>query len=225
METRETQLEKRMLHLRTRLLTMCASTQQALEDSYIALVNMDEVKAHAVIDHDEEIDMMENEIDDMALSILACEQPVASDLRMVVSSLRMVVDLERIADEAVHIAERAILIRGMPFIPDELVSFMKTAVDLFTRATIAFSEGNVDDALRIHHEEANHSQREMAILQTAIGGTDGLFAKEPWTAMYTILIARSINRIIRRASNIAEHTYFAHAGHSLKHIRKDQSCS
>lgn len=214
----ETRLEQKMVHLRARLLTMCAATQKALEDSYNALENLDEVKAHKVIEQDKEIDMLENEIDEMALSILAREQPVAGDLRMVVSVLRMVVDLERIADEAVHIAERAILMRDMPNFPIDVISFMKDAVAFFERSSIAFRDGDAEEALRIHQEESNSSQREMAILQTLISKDSDLFPKEPWTTMHTILTIRSINRITRRASNIAEHAYFAHAGRSLKHI-------
>lgn len=63
------------------------------------------------MENDAAIDALENEIDEMALQLLARTQPVAGDLRFVVSALRMVVDLERIGDEAVSVAEQAVLMR------------------------------------------------------------------------------------------------------------------
>jgi phosphate transport system protein len=61
-----------------------------------------------VIDNDVAIDRDENEIDELALQILATRQPVASDLRFITMSLKFVTDLERIGDLAAGIAKRAL---------------------------------------------------------------------------------------------------------------------
>ena len=76
--------------LRTRLLTMGAQSQEALHNATIALLTGNADKAQAVHTGDDLIDAMENEIDTMALGILARSQPVAKDLRFVVTALRMV---------------------------------------------------------------------------------------------------------------------------------------
>ena len=107
-------LQQLLVTLRTRLLVMCASVGIALEEAGKALAANDPGRAAAVIESDAAIDALENEIDEMALRLLARSQPVAGDLRFVVTSLRMVVDLERIGDEAVSMSEQAILMQNMP---------------------------------------------------------------------------------------------------------------
>ncbi len=79
-----------------------------------ALSNRDDALAQEVIKADELIDLDENEVDELALQILATRQPVASDLRFITMSLKFVVDLERIGDLAAGIAKRAIEINGLP---------------------------------------------------------------------------------------------------------------
>jgi phosphate transport system protein len=60
-----------------------------------------------VIDGDDAIDAAYNDIEKRAYDLLARQQPVAADLRLIVASLRMMVDLERAGDYARHIAELA----------------------------------------------------------------------------------------------------------------------
>ena len=101
MQQQANYLQQLLVSLRTRLLVMCASVGIALEDAGKAMAAGDPGRAASVIENDAAIDALENEIDEMALQLLARTQPVAGDLRFVVSALRMVVDLERIGDEAV----------------------------------------------------------------------------------------------------------------------------
>jgi phosphate transport system protein len=67
-----------------------------------------------VIDTDSVIDRDENEIDELALQILATRQPVASDLRFITMSLKFVTDLERIGDLATGIAKRVLELNRLP---------------------------------------------------------------------------------------------------------------
>lgn len=110
-------LQQLLATLRTRLLVMAASVGIALEEAGKALAANDPGRATAVMENDAAIDALENEIDEMALQLLARTQPVAGDLRFVVSALRMVVDLERIGDEAVSVAEQAVLMQDTPAAP------------------------------------------------------------------------------------------------------------
>jgi phosphate transport system protein len=70
-----------------------------------AVVCGDLAAADAVVYGDEVLDSLYQSIDELALDILARQQPVAADLRRVVTALRMAIDLERAGDYAVHIAE------------------------------------------------------------------------------------------------------------------------
>ena len=67
-----------------------------------------------MIEADKTIDKDENDIDELALQILATRQPVASDLRFITMSLKFVTDLERIGDLAAGIAKRVLELNRLP---------------------------------------------------------------------------------------------------------------
>src|SRR5207237_9398237 len=89
-----------------------SATQIAL--AMKALADKDDDLAREVIKADTLIDRDENDIDELALQILATRQPVASDLRFITMSLKFVVDLERIGDLGAGIAKRALELSHLP---------------------------------------------------------------------------------------------------------------
>lgn len=220
MNQQENHLQQMLVTLRTRLLVMCASVGIALEEADKALAANDPGRAAAVIESDAAIDELENDIDDMALRLLARTQPVAGDLRFVVSALRMVVDLERIGDEAVSMAEQAILMQDMPgygVIPHVRVMFDK-ARQAFEQAVVIFRENDVEAALDMSRGEDEAVQCEVRIIQGIMERLSGHGTDlEPHLAMHIILVTRSLTRIWRRSINIAEHVYFINQGLTLKH--------
>ena len=213
-------LQQLLVTLRTRLLVMCASVGIALEEAGKALVANDPGRAAAVIESDVAIDALENEIDEMALRLLARSQPVASDLRFVVTSLRMVVDLERIGDEAVSMAEQATLMQDMPgfsVIPHVRELYV-SAREAFENAVRVFRENDAQGALIMSRGDDEAVQTEVRIIQGLMEGlSDPQSSLEPHQAMHIILVTRSLTRIWRRSVNIAEHVYFISRGESLKH--------
>ena len=213
-------LQQLLVTLRTRLLVMCASVGIALEEAGKALVANDPGRAAAVIESDVAIDALENEIDEMALRLLARSQPVASDLRFVVTSLRMVVDLERIGDEAVSMSEQAILMQDMPgfsVIP-RVRELYVSAREAFENAVRVFRENDAQGALIMSRGDDEAVQTEVRIIQGLMEGlSDPQSPLEPQQAMHIILVTRSLTRIWRRSVNIAEHVYFISRGESLKH--------
>ena len=202
MNQQENYLQQMLVTLRTRLLVMCASVGIALEEADKALAANDPGRAAAVIESDAAIDELENDIDDMALRLLARTQPVAGDLRFVVSALRMVVDLERIGDEAVSMAEQAILMQDMPgygVIPHVRVMFDK-ARQAFEQAVVIFRENDVEAALDMSRGEDEAVQCEVRIIQGIMERLSGHGTDlEPHLAMHIILVTRSLTRIWRRS--------------------------
>ena len=213
-------LQQLLVTLRTRLLVMCASVGIALEEAGKALAANDPGRAAAVIESDASIDALENEIDEMALRLLARSQPVASDLRFVVTSLRMVVDLERIGDEAVSMAEQAILMQDMPgfgVIP-HVRELYAGAREAFENSVRVFRENDAQGALAMSRGDDEAVQNEVRIIQGIMEClSDPQCSLEPHLAMHIILVTRSLTRIWRRSINIAEHVYFISRGESLKH--------
>jgi phosphate transport system protein len=115
--------------LREKLATMGSRAEEQVTLAMRALSERDDEMARTVIKNDSTIDRDENEIDELALQILATRQPVASDLRFITMSLKFVVDVERIGDLATGIAKRALELNRLP--P------LESKVDLQRLATLA----------------------------------------------------------------------------------------
>ena len=223
MNAKETHLEQSLTQLRTRLLVMCASVGIALDEACDALMSGNVGKACAVVDGDATVNAMENEIDEMALSILVRNQPVAQDLRFVVAALRMVIDLERIGDEAASIAERAVVLHETlpPPVMDAVHALMETAKRSYQHSVEAFRALDGSKSLALCRMDDESTQEEVRALQRimeyfCLEGPAGE-NMQAYTGMHGILICRALNRICRRSANIAEHTYFIAKGINIKH--------
>lgn len=105
--------ETELRTLRERLTTMGQRASEQITLAMKALTEHDDELARNVIKNDSTIDRDENDIDELALQILATRQPVASDLRFITMSLKFVVDVERIGDLAGGIAKRALEINRL----------------------------------------------------------------------------------------------------------------
>jgi phosphate transport system protein len=123
--------EQELRTLRERLVTMGERAARQISLAMKALADRDDDLARDVIRNDAQIDRDENEIDELALQILATRQPVASDLRFITMALKFVVDLERIGDHAGGVAKRALELNRLPA--------LESRVDLARLATLVQS--------------------------------------------------------------------------------------
>ena len=89
------------------LVEMANMVGSAMSRATSALLDADLTLAEMVISADEAVDELYRSTEERAFDLMARQQPVASDLRVLVTSLRMVADLERMGDNAVHIAKIA----------------------------------------------------------------------------------------------------------------------
>ena len=89
------------------LVAMTGLVRTAMQRATQALLTADLAVAESVIAADDDIDAMRRQVDDLAVDLLARQQPVATDLRMVVTAMHMASDIERMGDLARHIAKVA----------------------------------------------------------------------------------------------------------------------
>jgi phosphate transport system protein len=123
------EFDQELRTLREKLATMGTRAEEQIALAMKALADRDDEIARHVIKSDATIDKDENEIDELALQILATRQPVASDLRFITMSLKFVIDVERIGDLATGIAKRALELNRLPPLDSK--------VDLHKMATLA----------------------------------------------------------------------------------------
>lgn len=118
--------QQELVEIQEGLIQLAQLVEQAIENAVEAFAQSDIALAEKVITHDSEVDALALDLDERVTNVLALQQPVASDLRLMVSALRMSASLERMADLAQHIAELARLRYPESAVPEPLV-------DIFTR--------------------------------------------------------------------------------------------
>ncbi|WP_339212853.1 phosphate signaling complex protein PhoU [Solibacillus sp. FSL W8-0372] len=201
--------EKNMLELQNKMGEMVDLTVAAMEKAFKALEEQDMVLALAVIEEDSSIDDLENEINQMAIWLMAKEQPVARDLRRIISMIKMSSNIERIADFAVNTAKATIRISKTDSIlaKTSLVEMKNISMDMLKKSMTAFIEedialakavGELDDKV----DQKNHEN--YAVL------TD--YLKESPQDIEQTLQLLFINRFVERAAdhitNMAESTAY-----------------
>ena len=130
--------------LKVRLLAMSGEAEAALARAVESLLERNAEKAAGVIAGDHRLDAMEVDIEDQCIRLLALQQPMARDLRMVTSALRIASDLERVGDHAVNIAQSTErLLEASPIAPEpELVEMARMAREMLADALEAFVRGD-----------------------------------------------------------------------------------
>lgn len=106
------------------LVEMTRLVGSAIARATVALLDSDLSMAESVISSDEQVDALQHEFEERSLALLALQQPVATDLRVIVAGLRMSSDLERMGDLARHVAKLARMRHPRSAIPPELRSTM-----------------------------------------------------------------------------------------------------
>lgn len=98
------QFRQEMATLTGTLRMEARAAAKAMENAAASLKDANLLLAEKVIDADASIDLLERNIDEQGISLLARQAPVASDLRVVISALRLSTTLERMGDLARHVA-------------------------------------------------------------------------------------------------------------------------
>jgi phosphate transport system protein len=140
---------RKLKELRQNVIDMGAVTVQSVENVVAALETSDTALAERVIADDDDIDNYDRKIESQSMTLLALEQPMAKDLRIIATSLKMITDLERIGDFVVDIAEEVVAMAKPIHIPvsatkfNELVAEVKSMV---ADSIETYAEGNVQRA-------------------------------------------------------------------------------
>jgi phosphate transport system protein len=209
--------------VKVRLLTMSGEAEAALGLAVEALLERDGVKAQGVIQNDRVIDRMEMEVEERCINLLALQQPMARDLRMLTSALKIANDLERVGDHAVNIAQSAErLAQARPIAPEpEIVEMARLARDMLSDALEAFIRGDTAEAREIclRDDKVDNLHRSVfRILLTHMMEDPHMIG----AGMELFLVSRNLERVADLATNIAEDVVFLVEGKSIKHHAEDR---
>jgi phosphate transport system protein len=139
------------------LVEMTNLVGSAMSRATTALLDADLGLAEAVIEADETVDALYRDIEQRAFDLMARQQPVAGDLRILVTSLRMVADLERMGDLALHVAKIARLRYPSSAVPPELRSTMlemgQTAQRIVAKAGSVIASQDIEQAAELEADD------------------------------------------------------------------------
>ena len=185
--------------LRGLIAEMGGLAEVAIQEALEALVRGDVELADKVVARDKKIDVLETEVDKLAVRIIALRAPMADDLREVIAALKIGGVLERIGDYAKNIAKRVGMIerRGeFEMVHDVLTAYAARDPEL-AREVIA-TDAKVD-----------------AFYNSIFRNLVSYMVENPATissAAQLLFVARNIERIGDHATNVAEMVHFAATG-------------
>jgi len=146
----------RHLHeLEDDLLVLGSMVEKALDRSMAALKNRDLELARQVIADDAKVNQKRFDIEEKCIDLIATQQPMASDLRIIIAVLNIIVDLERIADHAEGNAKIAVMIGNEPPLKPliDLPRMCQKTIDMLKRSLDAFINRDAEAARRICDED------------------------------------------------------------------------
>jgi phosphate transport system protein len=210
--------EQELRTLRERLATMGERAARQIALAMKALADKDDDLARDVIRNDTQIDRDENDVDELALQILATRQPVASDLRFITMSLKFVVDLERIGDLAGGIAKRALELNRLPSLEPRIdLSKLASLVQKNLQAALdAFVRKDADSATAVITADAEIDKLNASLFAELIAHV----ATDPATVTRVLpltSVCRYLERVGDHVKNLAEEVVYMVKATDVRH--------
>lgn len=210
--------EQELRTLRERLATMGERAARQIALAMKALADKDDDLARDVIRNDTQIDRDENDVDELALQILATRQPVASDLRFITMSLKFVVDLERIGDLAGGIAKRALELNRLPSLEPRIdLSKLAALVQKNLQAALdAFVRKDADSATAVITFDAEIDKLNASLFAELIAHV----ATDPATVTRVLpltSVCRYLERVGDHVKNLAEEVVYMVKATDVRH--------
>ena len=204
--------------LKSHLVAMSGIAEESVRMAVEALIERDAKKAQVVVERDQQLDELELRIDDLAINLLALQQPMAKDLRFITAAMKIGNDLERVGDHAVNIAEELeFMLKAAPFpLLPELEEMARHATEMLSDALNAFVLA--DSALARQVVERDDRVDELHENNFRILLTHMMEDPRKITAgMDLFLVSGNVERIADLATNVAEEVVFFVEGRTIKH--------
>jgi phosphate transport system protein len=218
METR-TEFRKHLRDVEDDVLAMGNKVVKAIDRAIEALQKRDLTLAHQIIADDAQINEQRFSIEDKCIGLIATQQPVAVDLRIVVAVLNIITELERIGDYAEGIAKIVIMIGDeAPLKPlIDIPRMAEITIEMINTSLQSFVTRDVELAMKV------------ASLDNSVDGLYDQIFRELLTFMIVdpktisratrlIWVGHNLERAADRATNISERVVFTVTG-KMKEIR------
>jgi len=218
LDSHERHFDRELAALNQRLLHMASVAERLIGCAIGALVERDESLAQPAGGLEDELNRLQIEIDEMAVALLATQQPVARDLRFIIAGTRINAELERIGDLAINITENIHTLVRLPQVKP-LVDIPKMAelsrkmvrdsLDAFVRGdallaqSVIMTDDHVDDLKKmVQNDLLSFMKSDPDTVERALA---------------LIFISRHLERISDHATNISEEVIYLTQGRDVRH--------
>lgn len=214
--------EELVQELNDQLLVMSGRSEAIIRKAVEALMRRDGTLAEEVFKDDRTIDRMEIEIEERCIELLALQQPLARDLRLITSAIKISNDLERVGDHAVNIAGSAKTLldlppvkmdAGLPALADKAAGMLREALDAFVKRDAEAARALVRRDDEVDDLNREHFARQLAHMVARPGDVQACMA--------LVLVGRNLERIGDLATNVAEEVVFIAEARVIKHHAED----
>jgi phosphate transport system protein len=208
-----TAFHKRLREIQYDIMVMGSMGSKAIVRSIEALKNRNQELARQIIEDDRKINDKRFEIEEKCVELIATQQPMASDLRIITAILNITTELERIADYAVGIARIVIYIGDEPPL-NPLIDIPRMAeltVDMLSRSMDAFINRDIEAAKKIAGEDDLVDNLYDQVFRELLT----IMAEDPKTitrATRLMWTAHNLERAADRVTNICERIVFIVTG-------------
>jgi phosphate transport system protein len=208
-----TAFHKRLREIQDDILAMGSMVSKALLRSIDALKNRDLELARQIITDDQKINDKRFEIEEKCIELIATQQPMASDLRIIVAILNITTEIERIGDYAVGIARIVIMIGDEPPLKPliDIPRMADQTVGMLRRSLDAFINRDAESAKKIATEDDLVDNLYDQVFRELLT----FMAEDPKTitrATRLMWTAHNLERAADRVTNICERVVFIVTG-------------
>lgn len=211
--------DEELKNLKDDLLKMAGKVEQAIDKAINALKDKNEDLAKEVFEGDDVIDEMERQIEEKCIMLIATQQPLAKDLRIITTALKIITDLERIADHASDISQITIRMIDKPYIKPliDIPEMAKIAKHMVNSSIDSYLLQDKDIALQvcIRDDEVDKLFYKILLELQYLMKHDSNCVEQ---GINFLLIAKYLERIADHATNICEWVNYIITGEHKKLI-------
>ena len=215
--------EDELKKLHGKFTEMGINVSEAIYRASKSFIDHDKALAQQVIDHDEQINEEEVNLEDQALMLIALQQPVATDFRRIIIVLKASSDLERIGDHAVGIARESIELKGehrVAEIEDDIAEMTNNVRAMLEEVLDAYVKEDAMEAKRIADANQKIDDAYVEVREKTIA-TMKQDAKGITGSTSYLMVASYLERIGDHIGNVAEWVVYNKTGH-IAELTPDQ---
>ncbi len=212
-----TEFDNALASLQDELLELGSMVEQAVVRAVDALKRRDLALSQQIVDEDDIIDRKRFELEERCVEIIATQQPLAGDLRILIAVLHIAVELERMGDYGEGIAKISLMMGDQPTIKplidiprmaDKATAMLRRSLDALVNRdeALALQICSDDDEIDALYDQV---YRELLVFMI----------QDPKTiqrATYLLWVAHDLERVADRATNIAERVIFLVTGRLME---------